>query len=103
MTYFQGLCLSGCEDENDNQLLEKFLLKQYPNLAKHYKVASDTIGSLMTGSPNGGIVLIAGTGSNSLLYCEDGTRERCGGWGHLIGDYGKWLIVVEKKNEIHCC
>lgn len=66
---------------------------KYPKLCVHCKVASDTIGSIMTGSPNGGIVLIAGTGSNSLLFYPDGFTVRCGGWGHLIGDYGSayWI------------
>lgn len=33
-------------------------------------------------------LIFTGTGSNSLLFNADGSSVRCGGWGHLIGDYG---------------
>ncbi|KAI7692691.1 hypothetical protein SSS_02922 [Sarcoptes scabiei] len=91
----KGLCLSGCENENENQELCELLKAKHPDLCSHYRIASDTIGSIMTCSPEGGIVLIAGTGSNSLLIYPDGSTFRCGGWGHLIGDMGSayWIAI----------
>ena len=89
-----GLSLSGCEVEETNQELAKQMIHLYPNLVKVTPtVCSDTVGSLMTASDKGGVVLIAGTGSNSLLVNPDGTTARCGGWGHIMGDEGgAWWI-----------
>jgi N-acetylglucosamine kinase-like BadF-type ATPase len=40
-----------------------------------------------------GILVIAGTGSSSWGRGENGQVERCGGWGHLLGDEGSgWAI-----------
>ncbi|XP_076301348.1 N-acetylglucosamine kinase isoform X1 [Lasioglossum baleicum] len=87
-----GLCLSGCEDES-NLVLVETMREQYPNAAKDYFIGSDTIGGLRTASDNGGIVLIAGTGSNAIMINTDGTIAKCGGWGHMMGDEGSayWL------------
>ena len=49
----QGLCLSGCEDEESNQLLKSSLSEKYPNMAKHIFVASDTVGSIATACQDG--------------------------------------------------
>lgn len=85
---YQGLSLSGCEEENTNRLLVETMKKSYPNAATAYLVSSDTLGSLRTGLPDGGIVLIAGTGSNALMTSPDGKTVGCGGWGHMMGDEG---------------
>ncbi|XP_014610703.1 PREDICTED: N-acetyl-D-glucosamine kinase [Polistes canadensis] len=88
-----GLSLSGCEEETTNRLLTNILLEEYPDAAKDYCVSSDTLGSLRTGLEVGGVVLIAGTGSNALLINPDGKTHGCGGWGYMIGDEGSayWI------------
>ncbi|XP_018401654.1 PREDICTED: N-acetyl-D-glucosamine kinase isoform X2 [Cyphomyrmex costatus] len=83
-----GLTLSGCEEETINRQIVETLLKEYPQSAKDYVIGSDTLGSLRTGLESGGIVLIAGTGSNALLINPDGKTHGCGGWGHMMGDEG---------------
>ncbi|XP_028047856.1 N-acetyl-D-glucosamine kinase isoform X2 [Monomorium pharaonis] len=83
-----GLTLSGCEEETTNRKLVETLLKTYPQSAKDYVIGSDTLGSIRTGLETGGIVLIAGTGSNALLLNPDGKTHGCGGWGHMMGDEG---------------
>lgn len=86
------MCLSGCEENETNDQLLKMLLDEFPNASKDYVVSSDTMGSLKTGSDRGGIVLIAGTGSNARLINSDGSTHTCGGWGHMIGDEGSGKI-----------
>jgi len=83
-----GLTLSGCEEETTNRQIVKTLLEKYPQSSKDYMISSDTLGSIRTGLESGGIVLIAGTGSNALLINPDGKTHSCGGWGYMIGDEG---------------
>lgn len=67
-----GLSLSGCEQTSTNAALEKEIRDKFPNLAENYVVCSDTMGSIMTVSNLGGMVVIAGTGSNAVLRNPDG-------------------------------
>lgn len=80
--------MSGCEEEETNKAVSETLLKGYPNASSAYFVGSDTLGSIKTGLSDGGVVLIAGTGSNALLINSDGSTHGCGGWGHMMGDEG---------------
>ncbi|XP_044755629.1 N-acetyl-D-glucosamine kinase isoform X2 [Coccinella septempunctata] len=89
-----GLSLSGCELEESNNELVEGLKEKYPNLSPNIAIGSDTEGSVAATSSNGGLVSIAGTGSNTLLINPDGTRSQCGGWGYLLGDEGSaWDIA----------
>lgn len=96
-----GLSLSGCEVEETNLELAKTLMDLYPDMVKKQpKVCSDTVGSLLTGSENGGVVLISGTGSNSLLVNPNGSIARCGGWGHVMGDEGSAWWIAQKAMKL---
>lgn len=105
-----GLSLSGCEEVTDsvlgnskttidesklfhfqqatNKALEDELRDKHPNISESYYICSDTVGSVFTTSSLGGLVLIAGTGSNALLSNPDGKTFSCGGWGNFLADEG---------------
>ena len=92
-----GLSLSGCEVAETMEELRKRLMELHPDLTQECVVASDTVGTLLTASGNGGMVLISGTGSNSLLQNPGEEKtERCGGWGHMIGDEGSAFKVSHR-------
>ena len=95
-----GLSLSGCEREETNRSLLDNMVASFPGLARHYEVCSDTVGTLNTATDTGGIVLIAGTGSNALLVNPDGSVHRCGGWGHFLGDEGGAWWIAHKACKV---
>jgi len=96
-----GMSLSGCEREETNRSLMDNMIQQYPNLSRHYDVCSDTVGTLNTATDSGGIVLIAGTGSNALLVNPDASVHRCGGWGHYLGDEGGAWWIAHKACKVY--
>ena len=95
------MSLSGCEREETNRSLMENMVTQFPSLSRHYDVCSDTVGTLNTATDTGGIVLIAGTGSNALLVNPDGGVHRCGGWGHYLGDEGGAWWIAHKACKVY--
>ncbi|KAL4711591.1 hypothetical protein ACJJTC_003608 [Scirpophaga incertulas] len=91
-----GLTLSGCEQESSNAELAACVREKDANCSRAIYVASDTAGSLYTGAPDGGMVVIAGTGSNALLRTTEGEQHGCGGWGYLLGDEGSAYWIAHK-------
>ena len=94
------MSLSGCEREETNSALMSNMVEAHPTLSRHYDVCSDTVGTLNTATDSGGIVLIAGTGSNALLVNPDGSVHRCGGWGHYLGDEGGAWWIAHKACKV---
>lgn len=79
--------------------MKQELLTIHPNVSEDYVVCSDTVGSISTASPLGGMVLISGTGSNAFLKNPNGATRNCGGWGHVLGDEGSGsfnFIIIGK-------
>lgn len=91
-----GLALSGCEQEETNKILVDGIKTKCPNLAEVITVASDSVGSVVTATESGGIVLISGTGSNCLLVNPNGSLYHSGGWGHLVADEGSAFWISQK-------
>lgn len=91
-----GLTLSGCEQASTDAELGARVRAIDPHCCDAIYVASDTVGSLATASPDAGMVLISGTGTNGLLKSLDGETRGCGGWGHMIGDEGGAYWIAKK-------
>ena len=88
-----GVSSSGCEAEETNAKLKQTMMARYPGMAEETVVCSDSVGAIVTAFPHGGICLISGTGSNSLLLNPDGSVHRCGGWSYMFGDEASaWWI-----------
>lgn len=89
-----GMALSGGEMLEAQERIADGLKTEFPNASKSYYVCTDTFGSIATAFPNGGMVVIAGTGSNCQLLNPSGKDSpRSGGWGHMLGDEGSayWI------------
>lgn len=93
-----GLALSGggINSADDNAFIKRFNDTHPKECASPIAMCEDTLGALYTAAAHGGVVLIAGTGSNCELMNPDGARHRCGGWGHMIGDQGGAFWIAQR-------
>ncbi|VDO87553.1 unnamed protein product [Haemonchus placei] len=90
-----GLGLSGAEGARDNALFIEYLKTHHGDIADHLYLASDSIATVAAAFEQGGVVLIAGTGSSCRVLLRDGRVFGVGGWGHVIGDGGSafWIAI----------
>lgn len=88
-----GLSLSGGETESMQKEMIKRMLTEYPNDSKAYNMCTDTYGALFTAVP-AGIVVISGTGHNTMLVNPDGSVHHCGGWGYMLADEGSAYFIA---------
>ena len=89
-----GACMSGFLEAGPQNELIALFNKEYPLLSKYYYIDNDSPGSIYTANGDqGGLVVIAGTGSMGQIIYSDGSYNNCGGHGHLYGD-GKYLYLM---------
>ncbi|VDD89433.1 unnamed protein product [Enterobius vermicularis] len=89
-----GLGLSGAKDgSTQNEEFVRIFKNKYPDVSENVYLTSDTLGTLKAILPNGGAVVISGTGSSSLLMLNEHVY-RCGGNGHLVGDRGSGIWIA---------
>uniref|UniRef100_A0A914C1G7 N-acetyl-D-glucosamine kinase n=1 Tax=Acrobeloides nanus TaxID=290746 RepID=A0A914C1G7_9BILA len=91
-----GMGLSGAEDDVFNQKFMEYLNRQHHDIAAHFHLTTDSIISIASAFDQGGVTIIAGTGSTCRLLKADGSIYGVGGWGHLIGDGGSGIWVAFK-------
>lgn len=72
----QGMCLSGCITDEDGERLSADFQSTWPEVARCCVVANDIVGPVYTCNTDSGIVLISGTGSNSLLFNRNVSIQR---------------------------
>ena len=66
--------------------ISNMFMRMYSACTQSCFTCNDTFSPLFTATnEKGGVVLIAGTGSNCLLINPSGDSVNCGGWGHLLG------------------
>ncbi|VDK65978.1 unnamed protein product [Onchocerca ochengi] len=91
-----GMGLSGAEDEENNQRLISFLKEQHGDIAVEFSLSSDAIIAVATAFQNGGVVIVAGTGSTCRLLKADSSVHGVGGWGHQISDAGSAFWIARR-------
>ncbi|XP_066915069.1 N-acetyl-D-glucosamine kinase-like [Clytia hemisphaerica] len=98
-----GMSLSGADYQERMDEISKHMLENFPQVALHCHTCNDTLSPLVTATDGGGVVIIAGTGSNCLLVNPSGASKNCGGWGHFIGDEGSacWMVLQTIKTIYH--
>ena len=87
-----GLSLSGADKKEEQLQIIDGIMQQFPTVTENCFACNDTVGSLATATNKGGVVLIAGTGSNCLLVNPSDSQSGCGGWGRMLG----------KDNSTYC-
>lgn len=91
------LGLAGSDRPEDKLRWRKYMAAQLPDSVRLI-VNNDAVIALAAGTwGQGGIVLIAGTGSIACGYLpQSGKVVRVGGWGYLLGDEGSGFDIGRK-------
>lgn len=97
------LCIAGIANADEQHPLRDWLDAQA--IAQRYELAMDVEAILAVAGGtelDGGIALIAGTGS--IAWGRNAQRQtaRCGGWGYLLGDEGSGYAIALDALRMAC-
>ncbi|PAA85343.1 hypothetical protein BOX15_Mlig013934g1, partial [Macrostomum lignano] len=94
-----GMALSGISNADNASEMERTLRQRLPDLPADCQLAvvNDCVGAVAAASDSGGVVVIAGTGSNCCLSSRDGSATlHCGGWSYMLGDEGSAYWIAQR-------
>lgn len=101
-----GLTLSGVDTEDNCKDVQHAMEKVDPKWKGKVFVANDAVGAMATASDEGGIIVISGTGTVGMFVFPNGSSERVGGMGHMLGDEGsaywiaRYVIIAVIRHEM---
>ncbi|KAI3388949.1 hypothetical protein SNEBB_007424 [Seison nebaliae] len=107
------ICMSlsgGGQASSQNKLISKFSVINL-HIEEKLVIVNDSIAPIFNVFKDGGLVMIAGTGSNCVMVRPDNQEiVTCGGWGHLLGDEAGayWIAhraiksVIDSRDEMQC-
>eukprot|EP00002_Diphylleia_rotans_P027197 TRINITY_DN5443_c0_g1_i5.p1 TRINITY_DN5443_c0_g1~~TRINITY_DN5443_c0_g1_i5.p1 ORF type:complete len:297 (+),score=46.53 TRINITY_DN5443_c0_g1_i5:56-946(+) len=101
-----GVSLSGLETIRSQQQLVAAVIEKDKSMKETVLVScNDVQCATQCGIPQGGVLLIAGTGSNCQVSNPSCGSAKFGGWGYMIGDQGSAYYIVHQliQKTIHLC
>jgi N-acetylglucosamine kinase-like BadF-type ATPase len=99
----QRICFSMAGTSHTQRVNEFKSWVEQRNWSSSFLVTHDARSLIAAGTDEDcGIALIAGTGSFAYGINAQGSEQRCGGWGSLLGDEGSgyWLAVQGLKAAV---
>ncbi|MCC5874723.1 MAG: ROK family protein [Candidatus Sumerlaeia bacterium] len=91
-----GICLgmAGCDRPADRNFLDNIVRRHVATDTPILLVNDAMVAMVGVIGRLHGILVIAGTGSICFGFDETtGTKARCGGWGHYLGDEGSGFLI----------
>uniref|UniRef100_A0A914C7L7 N-acetyl-D-glucosamine kinase n=1 Tax=Acrobeloides nanus TaxID=290746 RepID=A0A914C7L7_9BILA len=93
-----GVCmgLAGAGNIERSRKITQIFKQNFSHVARNCFVTTDAVAAIATAFKNGGIVIIAGTGSACRFLNRDGEIFGTGGHGHLIEDGGGGFWIAQQ-------
>lgn len=95
-----AVCAAGAAGTVGRERVERVVRERFP--AAMIVVAPDYIAALLASGRDGGVVVVAGTGSVVCSRSADGEARVSGGHGWIIGDHGSAARLGRLVLDRHC-